>query len=55
MRRTIIILIYTELIEVQEQFPHLFEQLMKCGWNVKSGITYIEDNDAHRIHIKTFS
>lgn len=41
-----------ELIEVQEQFQHLFEQLMKCGWNVKSDITYIEDNDAHRIHIK---
>ena len=40
-------------IEVEECFPHLFEQLRTQGWNIGSKVTNIEDSNASRIRIKS--
>jgi hypothetical protein len=40
-------------IEVEEHFPHLFEQLRIQGWNIGSKVTNIEDSNASRIRIKS--
>ncbi|MGK3749327.1 MAG: hypothetical protein ACI8RD_001621 [Bacillariaceae sp.] len=40
-------------IEVEENFPHLFEQLRTQGWNIGSKVTNIEDSNASRIRIKS--
>jgi hypothetical protein len=40
-------------LQVQKNFPHLFEQLHKQGWETSSGVTDVEDRTAHRIQINT--
>jgi hypothetical protein len=40
-------------IQVQKNFPHLFEQLHTQGWETSSGVTDVEDKTAHRVQINT--
>lgn len=37
--------------QVQQNFPHFIEQLQTQGWNTSSGVTDVEDINAHRIQI----
>lgn len=39
------------IVEVQQSFTHIFEELHTRGWNTSSGVTDIEDKKAHRIQI----
>mmetsp|Transcript_19229 Transcript_19229/g.41793 ORF Transcript_19229/g.41793 Transcript_19229/m.41793 type:complete len:578 (-) Transcript_19229:85-1818(-) len=38
-------------MQVQEDFPHLYEEIHKQGWNTSSEVTMVEDSHSNRISI----